>query len=269
MQARITNLAAVLFCFMLLPSADGAALTGRQIVDKAADAHEASAELELQSMTLLSGDKVEEQREVRRYAIKEGKDEWKYLVSFLSPAGVKGVALLTWSHAGGQDDQWLYLPSLGNKLTRVAKGSRKDYFMGTDLAYEDMVTEDRNNHTYTLKGEEALDGAAHYVVEAVPAKEEFLRDSGYSRRIVWIRMDNFFIARTDFYDKRERLMKRQLASKLAPVKGAMWRAQRVEVEHFLKKHKTVVDVKQRSFDAAAVPASVFTHRFILEGSHAR
>ncbi len=265
MTFRRLLLAAVL----LAPAASFAELTGRQIVDKVSEYHEAPLEFELQTMTLLSGDKVDEVRETRRYALKEGENRWKYLIAFLAPAGVKGVGLLTWSKPGDQDDQWLYIPALGEKLKRIAKGSQKDYFMGTDFTFEDLTFEDKNDFQYTLKGEETLDGQTHYVVETRPANDKVKKDSGYGKRVLFVRKDIFFVTRTDYYDRNDRLIKRQVASGLVKVKGNLWRAQKALMDNLAKKHKTAVEVKSRSFDAAQVPAAAFTHRFILNGQHTR
>lgn len=254
---------------LLVPALAAAELTGRQIVDKVSANHEAPLEFELQTMTLMSGDKVDEVRETRRYALKEGENRWKYLIAFLSPAGVKGVGLLTWSKPGDQDDQWLYIPALGEKLKRIAQGSQKDYFMGTDFTFEDLTFEDKNDFQYTLKGEEMLDGQAHYVVETVPANDKIKKESGYGKRVLFVRKDIFFVARTDYYDRNERLIKRQTANDLVKVKGNMWRARKALMDNLAKKHKTAVEVTQRSFDTAQVPAAAFTHQFILNGKHIR
>jgi len=254
---------------LLVPALAAAELTGRQIVDKVSANHEAPLEFELQTMTLMSGDKVDEVRETRRYALKEGENRWKYLIAFLSPAGVKGVGLLTWSKPGDQDDQWLYIPALGEKLKRIAQGSQKDYFMGTDFTFEDLTFEDKNDFQYSLKGEETLDGQAHHVVETVPANDKIKKESGYGKRVLFVRKDIFFVTRTDYYDRNDRLIKRQTASDLVKVKGNMWRARKALMDNFAKKHKTAVEVTQRSFDAASVPAAAFTHQFILNGKHTR
>ncbi len=269
MSFRKLPLVMLFAAFALTPLAEAAPLTGRQIVDKISEYHEAPLEFELQTMTLMSGDKVEEVRETRRYALKEGENRWKYLIAFLAPAGVKGVGLLTWSKPGDEDDQWLYLPALGEKLKRIAKGSQKDYFMGTDFTFEDLMFEDKNDFQYTLKGEETLDGQAHYVVETAPANEKIKKESGYGRRVLFVRKDIFFVTRTDYYDRNDRLIKRQTAAELTKVKGNLWRAQKALMDNVAKKHKTAVEVKQRSFEASATPPAAFTHQFILRGNHTR
>ena len=40
------------------------------------------------------------------------------------------------------DDQWLYLPAM-RKVRRISVSDRADYFLGTDLSYEDIKLEAR------------------------------------------------------------------------------------------------------------------------------
>ena len=128
----------------LLPAAM-AQETGREIMDKVADCMTVRLNLKSRTMTLedlrSGGTEV---REVRRYSRDDGDGEKKFLVAFHDPKGVRGVALLTWQHAAKEDDQFLYLPSQGKKMKRIAKGGKRNYFMGTDLTFEDLISESRD-----------------------------------------------------------------------------------------------------------------------------
>ena len=77
---------------------------------------------------------------------------------FDSPAGVEGVALLTWQVASGEDDQWISLPAAGGDLKRQASGSKRNYFMGTDFANEDLVAEDRSKYSYERSDDVTIAG---------------------------------------------------------------------------------------------------------------
>ena len=72
-------------------------LTGRQIMDESSSRHDRDVELEIQKMTLRTSDAVEEVRRMWRYVRKED-EAFKYLMVFDEPAGVSGVALLTWEN---------------------------------------------------------------------------------------------------------------------------------------------------------------------------
>ena len=165
---------AVLFLmsFSLVQAAD---LTGRQVMEKQKERHKVKSEIGAEIMLLVDKDKNQEKRQVKRYAKETEKDLHRYLVVFLSPADIKGTALLTWEQKGRENDQWLYLPAQ-KKMQRIAKGSKKNYFMGTDFTYEDMEPEDIDNFEYTIIRSEQLnqDNKASdcYVIQAVPANEE-------------------------------------------------------------------------------------------------
>lgn len=242
-------------------------LTGRQILDQVAERHEAPYEGEVQTMTLVDKKGNQEVREVRR-SVRKGEDgQFKYLIIFDSPPGVKGVALLTWQHADADDDQWLYLPAQGDQLKRIAKGSKKNYFMGTDFTYEDLVSESRDKFTFTRLADEVLDGTACFVVDIAPATPELAKDSGYQKRTVWIRQDTFAILRTDYVDKQGKLLKRQTADELVNVSGPLWRAAMTRMENFSNGHATHVRVEKRFLEESAVPEDHFQQRFLQSGQH--
>lgn len=244
-------------------------LTGRQILDEVALRHEAAVQYEEQAMNLVDKKGNQEVRQVRYYARKGQEGLFKYLMTFDSPAGIKGVALLTWQNEGADDDQWLYLPAYGDEAKRVAKGSRRNYFMGTDFTYEDMVSESRDKFSYERKPDELLEGVEHYVVEVSPSDPALVKESGYKSRTVWVRKDNFFIARTDYFDRQGKLLKRQTVSDLVNIQGPMWRGNRSEMENFANGHSTVVQAQTRLFDESAAPEEYFQQRFLTSGRHLR
>lgn len=244
-------------------------LTGRQIVDEVAARHEAPYDFEKQAMTLIDKKGNQEIRDTRRYARKGADEQFKYLIVFDSPPGVKGVALLTWQHADTDDDQWLYLPAQGDQVKRIAKGSKKNYFMGTDFTYEDLVSESRDKFTYTRLPDELLEGAASYVVEVTPADANLAKDSGYQKRIAWVRKDNFYATKTDYYDKQGKLLKRQTSSGLEHVGGNMWRAKTTKMDNLSNGHATLVQVDRRALEDSGVPEEVFQQRFLTSGQHMR
>lgn len=90
----------------------------------------------------------------------------------------------------GNDDQWLYLPATRN-AKRIAAAGKKNRFMGTDFAYEDLRPENLAAHSYRLAGSEALDGSDCWVIESVPANEQQASDTGYGKRRLWVRKDNY------------------------------------------------------------------------------
>ncbi len=240
-------------------------LTGRDILDESARRHDQRYEFEVQRMTLIDKAGNEEQRTLRRFMREINDNETRYLSVFLSPSGVKGVGLLTWQHDNSADDQWLYLPANGKKMKRIAKGGKKNYFMGTDYTYEDLVSESRDKFRYEKLADETIRGSQTFVVKAIATHPSVLKETGYSYRKLWIRQDNFVIVQVDFFDKRKRRIKRQKNSNLVKIKGQVWRSNRSEIEHFTKKHKTITVITKRSFNQSSVPEKNFRARTIVSG----
>ena len=68
--------------------------------------------------------------------------------------------------------QWLYLPAL-RKTRRISAANRGDYFLGTDLTYEDIKLETRiskEDYNYTTIGKKRLMVEETYVIEGDPKR---------------------------------------------------------------------------------------------------
>jgi len=113
--------------------------------------------------------------------------EAKGLIQFLEPAEVKGVGLLTISHAGKPSEQWFYAPAI-DRDRRVAQQEKTTRFLGTHFTYEDMEERQLDAYTYTLDGEEDLDGQRCYKVTGVPNPGE---ESQYAKLVFWVLADRF------------------------------------------------------------------------------
>jgi len=260
----------ILMVWTLIPlAAQSADMSGREIMQTQKDMHTVQSEIGNEIMLLVDENGSKEKRLVKRYAKETGDDVHRYLVVFLDPADIRGTALLTWEQKDREDDQWLYLPAQ-KKMQRIAKGSKKNYFMGTDFTYEDMEPEDLDSFNYTVLRSEALshDKTSHkcYVIEAVPVNKQKQRESGYSKRIMWIDKENYFTLKAEFYDRRGRLQKIQTNHALENVSGTVWRAKKSLMNHLQKNHKTLTGITSRELNSPLDDA-VFTERFILSGKH--
>jgi uncharacterized protein len=143
----------------------------------------------------------------------------KRLVRFRSPAEVKGTATLLVEHADGEDDIWIYLPAL-RKVRRLVATNKKDSFVGTDFSYGDIIGHRVDDWRYTLVTTEQVDGAETYVIEAEPRNDEVRENSGYARRRVWIRADNFVAVKGRFWDTGGSLLKEMDAHDVRQVDAA-------------------------------------------------
>ncbi len=261
-------LASVAFLAFTATSAFAADLTGRQIVDEVDKRHDKPVEYEAQAMTLVGADQSKEQRRLERWKM-DTPDGSRALLVFQEPAGVKGTALLTWQYDGKEDDQWLFLPAMGGDLKRIAKGGKRNYFMGTDFTFEDLSSEENEAFSYERLPDEEMDGQKFYVIDVTAVDPEIKRETGYKFRRMWVRQDIYFITRVDYYDRRGTLVKRQTYDKLQDLGNGTYRAGFTVVKNLENQHVTAVQVLDRSFDASKVPEEVFQQRFITSGKHVR
>jgi hypothetical protein len=130
----------------------------------------------------------------------------KRLLRFLYPPDVKGTGFLVLERSDGDDNMWLYLPTL-RKSRRKLAGEKKDSFLGTEFSYGDITGPKVPEYTYRLQGRQTIDGAACYVIESTPASADVAEDYGYSKRIDYIRKDTFTHQKAEFYDLDGELLK--------------------------------------------------------------
>lgn len=263
----------------LLAQDKSAALSGRDIMDEVSRRHDRPYESETQAMTLIDDRGNTEERTLRRYAREGENGLYRYLVVFDEPAGVRGVALLTWQNRGASDDQWMHLPAYGREMKRSADGGKRNYFMGTDFAFEDMTSEDRSKFSYDRQPDETteikdetgtvLETVDTHVVDAYPKDEALAAETGYKYRRLYISKDRFYIRRIDFYDRRGRFLKTQYTWDMVPIEGETWRANATVMDNDKQRHKTLIRVTGRDLSEESVPERMFEQRWVTSGRHLR
>jgi hypothetical protein len=157
-------------------------------------------------------------REVRMKSLEVQGDGDKSLSVFDEPRDVKGTAFLTFSHALGADDQWLYMPALA-KVKRIASSNKSGPFMGSEFSYEDLSSFEIEKYTYNWLRNEPCDLGECFVVEQFPVD----KNSGYTRRIVWLDTVEYRLAKIDFYDRKNSPLKTLIYSGYQQYAGKHWR----------------------------------------------
>ena len=270
MKKRIFGFASGLMALALVFAAPVKAddMTGLQIMEEASKRHDRPVEYSLEEMQLIDGSgNVEETRMLRRYAREFENSLSKYLLTFDSPAGVKGVAMLTWETDSGEDDQWTYLPAT-KKLKRIVGGGKRNYFLGTDFANEDLVAENLSRHRYERQADQDLDGVPHYVVWAFPETKAAKKSTGYHFREIFLRKDNFFQNKVKFFERRtKKHIKTLTVLKTSDIDNGGVRADESVMDNHKENHKTVSRIVSRDFDEGKVPDAIFKQRYIKKKKH--
>ena len=223
------------------------AQSGAEIMQKERALHHVKDEEERQLLRLVGKAGATKERRLVRWTLAGAGGLDKILVRFLAPRDVENTGLLTWEAKDGNDDQWLYLPSV-RKPKRIAASGKKNRFMGTDYAYEDIRPESVAVNKYALTGSEAVDGQDCFLLEATPATERQANDSGYSKRKIWVRKDNYATVKREYYDKQGKLEKVEALKKFVNVKGTVWRANEIEMRDVQNGTSTITIIENRLVD---------------------
>jgi outer membrane lipoprotein-sorting protein len=248
---------AALAAWVSAPVADAGEpkLTGRQVMDKARRVNQPSDEtVEVDMQLVPEGGRVS-RRKLRLEYLKGADGLDRMLIRFSYPRRMKGTGLLTLERRSGNDDQWLYLPSL-RRTRRIHADARAERFVQSDFTYEDLQPEDLDDNAYKLLRTEQVDGRRCHVVEALPRSP-----SGYARREIAVDAERWLPVRTLYFDAAGRRLKTQTAAGIARHGERYWRPSRIEMIDHVRRHTTVFDVKSRAIDQRIDPAH-FTQRFL-------
>ncbi|WP_034838150.1 outer membrane lipoprotein-sorting protein [Endozoicomonas numazuensis] len=147
----------------------------------------------------------------------------KSLVRFQTPANVKGTVLLTHAYATRSDSQWQYFPSL--KRVKIISSANKFSWI-------------LDKYRYKLLGKEEMDGQAAFKLEMAPNYPK----SGYTRLIIWLDQENYYPVKTEFYDRKNELLKTQTYSDYRSyISGRFWRAGKMKMVNHLTGKTTLLE----------------------------
>jgi hypothetical protein len=166
----------------------------------------------------------------------------KAVLRFITPAEVKGVALLIVNHPDRASDQWMWTPAL-QRERRIALQDRSTRFFGTDFSFEDLEERDVNQYSYRLLGEEPIDGAACWRIESTPSQKKI---SQYTKSEVWIRKDTYVLAQVESYVKTD-VVRRLKYSNFVQQQG-IWTGRRLEMTDLRRKSRTVLTLEKLEYN---------------------
>jgi hypothetical protein len=166
----------------------------------------------------------------------------RVVLRFTAPAEVKGVALLVVNHPDRASDQWMWTPAI-ERDRRIALQDRSTRFFGTDFSFEDLEERDVDQYDYVLQGEEPIDGQTCWKIQSTPRET---KSSQYTRSIVFIRKDNYALARIESYVK-EQLVRRLSYGDIQNVQG-IWTARRLEMTDLRRGSRTLLTLEQLAYN---------------------
>jgi len=210
------------------------AITNQEVADKCEAVMKGfkSSKSQMQ-MTLINANKQRRSRDMSMMTLESSKGN-KSLMTFLSPADVKGTKFLNHEHINKDDDQWLYLPAL-KRVKRIASSSKSGSFMGSEFSYEDLSS--FNPKKYIFKGDAKvgmLDGKKVYIGARIPKS----KNSGYTKEVSYVDAKTFLIKKVDYYDRKHELLKTATFDKYKKINGKWRVAQMTMVNH--QNHKKTI-----------------------------
>jgi len=222
---------------------------GRQLAERA-DREDQGWHDEASRMVMILRNRAGEEstRELRRTAFEStepGRGD-KSIIVFDAPGDIEGTALLSHTRILEPDDQWLYLPALA-RVKRIASGNKSGPFVGSEFAYEDLVSQEVDKYEYRWLRDERCADLECVVVERSPRYEA----SGYTRQVVWWDKAEYRVQRIDFYDRKNALLKTLTYQGYREYGGRFWRPSRMDMVNHQNGKSTAIVFKEWVLGAGA------------------
>jgi predicted RND superfamily exporter protein len=166
----------------------------------------------------------------------------KRLTRFVQPADIEGLTILSHENVGRDDDIWVYLPAM-RKTRRLAAGDKRDSFAGTDFSHGDVIgyKVDEWNHRFVKR--EKFRDADCAVIESIPKDDTVKANTGYGKRLTWVRLDNFIIVKARLYDENNKILKVFKTKRLKQVdaKANLWQPMYMDMKNEQTGHRSVIE----------------------------
>lgn len=192
------------------------------------------------------------------------------LIRFTYPNDIKGTAFLVWEQPQGDDERFLYLPSL-SRVRRIAGSETQESFVGSDFTYEDIGGRQIEDYTYKLiEGGtapttwKAPDGSSHpvYVLDSKS------RDANarFPHVISLVRRDNFVVVRAEIRNRRDEVQKTFDAVRVEKTAG-YWTVMEMHMADAVQRTRTELVLEKVEYDVGLKPDD-FSRRELERGGGA-
>ena len=182
----------------------------------------------------------------------------RLLIRFTYPNDIRGTGFLVWEHPDGDDERFLYLPSLG-RVRRIAGTETQESFVGSDFTYEDIGGREFDEYTYALVDENASwtsGGTARPAWRLESRRKD--ASAQFPRVVSLVLKDTFMVVQADIYNRRNEKQKVYTVSRLEQVQG-VWTAMASEMSNALERTRTELLVEKAEYNVGLRDAD-FTRR---------
>src|SRR6266540_2702921 len=181
-------------------------------------------------------------------APKTAPDGDRLLIRFTYPNDIRGTSFLVWKHPKGEDERFLYLPSLG-RVRRIAGSEAQESFVGSDFSYEDIGGRELEDFTYTLLDENAAwtspEGTTRPAYRLESKRKD--RSAEFPRVVSLVLKDSFVVAHADVYNRRDEKQKVYAVKRLQPVQG-IWTVLESSMANALDKTRTELLIEKIEYN---------------------
>ncbi len=199
------------------------------------------------TLTMILIDKNGNQKQRIAEFLQKGDD--KRIMRFTAPADQKGIAFLGLPN----DVQYLYMPAF-HKVRRIASHVKNTKFAGTDFTYDDLSS---FSYAKDYNAKLLSQDDQFWVLELRP-KPGINKD--YGKLKMWVRKDNYYPAKVEFYDKGGNLWKVMERRQIEKV-GKYWVSKEMEIKDLKEEHATIMKLENIEFDTG-LPDKLFTKRYL-------
>jgi hypothetical protein len=179
-----------------------------------------------------------------------------YYTYFIKPADVRKTGFLVHKKAEGNDDRWLYIPSV-DLVKRIAADDRRASFVGSDFTYEDVSGRLPSLDEHEFMATEERDGKTLTVVKSIPKEA---KTADYAWRKTWIDPETKLPVQEEYYDDKDEAVRRFEVGKVLVIEGFATAVERIMTD-LEKNHSTTISFDEVTYDVALKPDQ-YTERIL-------
>ena len=175
-------------------------------------------------------------RTMKQYILESDDIGNKIINVFSEPVDVKGVSVLTHTAMDGNDQQWMFLPSI-NRTKRISSSNRSGSFIGSDFAFEDLSSLELSKYSFESASYEEKDGQELIKITYKPK----YNGSGYSYIETFLNKKNYQPMFNNYYNSRGEHSKTLFLSEyVSYTPDGAWRPHLLKMEDHIKNSVTEI-----------------------------
>ncbi len=167
----------------------------------------------------------------------------KTIIKFISPADVKGTAMLIFDYENKDDDMWIYMPAI-RKNRRIISSEKGKSFMGSEFTNADMSKPNMNDFNYKILSSEKYNNILCWKIETTCKNEDVEDENGFSKKIAWIEKTTFLCHKIEFYNFDGELFKIQIIKKYKKQANGKHFAFLMEMKNMRNGRKSIMTINK-------------------------